>query len=162
MVVSWDRNEGYMSVRLAGDRWWFKELLGTAVITETNNKVGRIHVTAKAQLNDEQLVLWRPSHALPHPMVQGERRESTHNRMCYFRAIEEWRLRDERLSRKDWNHPEALRIVKGYVGDWHIEWPTQDDIAHLFHRGYTIICDTCFLHPGGGYAHLYDPDLVYD
>lgn len=156
MIVSWDRNEGYMSVRLVGDRWWFKELLGKAIITETNNQVGRIHIQAKGQIQGEQLILWRPSDAEPHPMVRGERRLITHNRMCYFRAVEEWRWRDNRMP---WDHPDALRVVKGYVGDWNIEWESSDTIAHLFHNGFGVLCAAgCCMHPGGGYGHFYEAD----
>ena len=159
MIVSWDRNEGYMSVRLVGDRWWFKELLGQVIITETNNKVGRIHVLGKAQLNGEQLTLWRPSDAKPHPMVTGKRKIITYNRLCYYRAVQQWRLRDNRM---EFQNPAALEIVHGYVGDWNIEWPVQDTIAHLFHNGFTVICDTCKEHPNGGYAHLYGEERWND
>jgi len=156
MVVSWDRHEGYMSVRAAGDRWWFKEMLGQALLTGTNNEVGRLHITAKGQINEEQLQLWRPSGAAPHPMVRGDRREISYNRLCYFRAERKWRLRDQHM---DWNHPDALRVIKGYVGDWHIEWPMADLIAHLFHNGFVVICHAgCFMHRKGGYGHFYGPE----
>jgi len=163
MIVSWDRQEGYMSVRAAGDRWWFKEMLGSAVLTDTDNAVGRLHITAKGEINGEQLVLWRPSNAPPHPMVRGTRRDISYNRLCYFRAEQQWRLRDERMA---WNSPEALRILPGYVGDWNIEWPQSDTVAHLFHQGFVVICGEtrglrytgCFMHPNGGYGHFYTSD----
>jgi hypothetical protein len=156
MIVSWDRTEGYMSVRTMGDRWWFKEFLGTALLTGTDSAVGRLHIRAKGQLNGEQLVLWRPSDAEPHTMVTGTRREVSYNRLCYFRAEQMWRLRDEKM---DWNHLDALRVIKGYVGDWNIEWPVQDTIAHLFHKGFVVICDAkCFMHQGGGYGHFYNEE----
>ena len=89
-------------------------------------------------------------------MVQGTRREITYNRMCYFRAEEQWRLRDQHMA---WNHPDALRIIKGYVGDWNIEWPVTDRVAHLFHNGFVVICDPgCFMHPDGKYGHFYGPE----
>jgi hypothetical protein len=164
MIISWDMKEGWMSVRAAGDRWWFKELIGTAVVTGNDNPVGRILISAKGAINDEQLQLWRPSSAPPHPMVYGDRRDITYNRLCYFRAMAKrdqpcWRLRDNHM---DWDHPDALRMLKGYVGDWQIEWPNQDPVAHLFHQGFVIVCYAgCFMHPEGGYGHLYDPDLIY-
>lgn len=158
MIISWDRKEGYMSVRTAGDRWWFKELIGTAVINGTDDAAGRIHITAKGRLNGEQLQLWRPSTAPPHPMVVGTVRDVSYNRLCYFRAMAKrgepcWRLRDEHMA---WGHPGALRLLKGYVGDWEIEWPANDTVAHLFHRGFVVICDAgCFMHDDGGYGHFY-------
>ena len=161
MVVSWDRNRGYMSVRVAGGRWWFKEMIGQALATGNDNSVGRIHLTAKGQLHREQLQLWRPSYATPHPMVYGTRREITLNRLCYYRAMAKrnqpcWRLRDNRLP---WEHPKALVMLSGYVGDWNIEWQGTDIVAHLFHQGFIMICNPgCFLHQKGGYGHLYDQD----
>lgn len=158
MVISWDKTKGYMSVRLWEQRWWFKELIGTALATGNDNPVGRIHITAKGELHGEQLQLWRPSSAPPHPMVYGERRDITYNRLCYFRAKAKrglpcWRLRDQHIP---WEHPDALRIIEGYVGDWNIEWPTNDTVAHLFHQGFVIVCNPgCFLHEKGDYGHLY-------
>ena len=137
-------------------------MLGTAVITGTDDPVGRILISAKGAITGEQLQLWRPSYAPPHPMVYGDRRDITYNRMCYFRAEAKagrpcWRLRDNHM---DWDHPKALVMVKGYVGDWNIEWPQQDQVAHLFHHpGFIMICRPgCSMHPGGGYAHLYGAD----
>jgi len=160
MIVSWDRNEGYMSVRLADDRWWFKEVLGKVVVTETNNAVGRIHLRGKAQLDDEQLVLWRPSDAERHPWVKGLVYPASHQRLCYRRfppagEDPDWRVRDERETSK--GNPNALVFVKGYVGDLVIEWPTQDPVAHIYHNGPWTKCDPgCFMHPNGGFAHLYE------
>lgn len=153
MLVSWDRTQGYMSVRAADGRWWFKEMLGSALLVGADNAHGRLHVLAKGQIKGEQLVLWRPSNASPHPMVRGTRRRITYNRLCYFRARKEWRLRDNNMQP---DHPDALRVLPGYVGDWTIEWPLQDPVAHLFHQGFTVICDPgCFMHPDGNYGHLY-------
>jgi hypothetical protein len=160
MVVSWDRTEGYMSVRLVNDRWWFKEMLGSALLIGTDNAHGRLHVQAKGQLNGEQLVLWRPSDAPPHPMVRGTRREISYNRLCYFRAAQQWRLRDNHML---WDHPDALRILPGYVGDWNIQWPVNDTAAHLFHQGFVVICDPgCFMHPDGNYGHFYEKERWED
>jgi hypothetical protein len=62
-----------------------------------------------------------------------------------------------------WNSPEALRILPGYVGDWNIEWPQNDTMAHLFHQGFVVICDIgCFMHPHGGYGHFYTSDRWED
>ena len=156
MVISWDRNQGYMSVRVGNGRWHFKEMLGKAVITDTNNEVGRIHIRAKGELHGERLILWRPGDIKPHPMVKGVRRPTTLNRLCYLRAGQSWRWRDEHM---DWNNPDALKIVKGYVGDWQIEWDHQDPIAHLFHQGFGVLCGPgCFMHEDGGYGHFYDTD----
>jgi hypothetical protein len=178
MEVSWDLGketgkEGYMSVRAAGSRWWFKEIIGTAVLNGTNNAIGRIKITAKGKLNGEQLTLWRPNNAPPHPMVRGERRDVSYNRVCYFRAEQQWRLRDEYpkqnpLCEKQHRTYQELRQcigcnkyveLPGYVGDWTVEWPEEDYVAHLFHKGFVVICDAgCFMHPYGGYGHFYTED----
>jgi len=173
MIVSWDRKEGWMSVRVPvskiggqgggksdWDRWWFKEMLGEVVVTGNDN-AGRILISGKGSIHGEQLQLWRPSYAPQHPMVYGHRRDVTYNRLCYFRAEARanrpcWRLRDQHM---DWNHPGALMLLKGYVGDWNIEWPQDDQIAHLFHQGFVMVCSPgCFLHEKGGYGHLYGAD----
>ena len=147
--LSWDRKRGYMRVIIGGERWWFKEYLGKAQVLGCDSKRGRLHLRAMAQINGETLTMWRDPDALPHAAVEGTRREKTHNRLCYRRATEEWRLRDERL---DWNHPEALVFTKSYVGDLNAEWHANDSIAHIYHNGYAIIDNQ-------DVAHLYDPDL---
>lgn len=155
MIVSWDKTEGYMSVRVAGDRFWFKQVLGKAVVTETNNAAGRIHITAKAELNGETLTLWRPSTVEKHPWVKGTAHPSSYQRLCYRRSDKDWRVRDEVETRK--GNQNSLVFVKGYVGDLVIEWPTEDPIAHVFHQGPWTKCDPgCFLHEDGGFAHLYE------
>ncbi len=129
--------------------FWFKEYLGKAEILGTNNEEGRLYIRAMAQINGETLTMWRDPNAPPHAEVDGVRREKTHNRLCYRRATEEWRLRDERL---DWNHPNALVFTKSYVGDLNAEWHANDSIAHIYHNGYAIIDEN-------DVAHLYDTEL---
>ena len=136
--LSWDRKRGYMRVVIGGEKWWFKEYLGKAQILNTDNKLGRIYLRAMAQINGETLTMWRDPDALPHELVEGVKREKTHNRLCYRRATEEWRLRDERL---DWNHPEALVFTQSYVGDLNAEWHRSDNVAHIYHNGFAVIAD---------------------
>lgn len=155
--ISWDRNKGYMRAIIGMKKWWFKELLGRAVLVDTDNKKGRINVQAKAVLTDEQLVLYRPADAEKHLWVKGRAYPSTHNRLCYRRSNLDWRLRDERETNK--GNLEAIVFVKGYTGDLNVEWPSQDAIAHIFHRGPWVHCDSgCPIHPNGDYAHLYSED----
>ena len=144
--LSWDRKRGYMRVIIAGKTWHFKEYLGKAQITGTDNKRGRIYLRAMARIDGETLTTYRDPSAQPHPEVEGERRESTHNRLCYRRQTQEWRLRDERM---DWNHPDALRFTKNYVGDLNAEWHVSDSVAHIYHNGYAIIDEYHV-------AHLYE------
>ena len=40
--LSWDRSTGYMRIIIDGKTWWFKEFLGKAVVTGTDNERGRI------------------------------------------------------------------------------------------------------------------------
>ena len=150
--LSWDRSTGYMRIIIDGKTWWFKEFLGKAVVTGTDNERGRIYLWAKARLDGETLVLYRPSTSAKHPVVEGEERGRTHNRMCYRRSSRDWRLRDERMNRDD---PEALNFVSTYMGDLSAEWDASDRVAHVFHNGWVVIDED-------DVAHLYDPDLEYD
>ena len=146
--LSWDRKRGYMRVIIQGQKYWFKEYLGKAQVLSCDNKRGRLNLRAIAQINGETLTMWRDPDAPPHEEIEGIRREKTHNRLCYRRASQEWRLRDERMG----NHPDALIFTKSYVGDLNAEWHKNDTIAHIYHNGYAIIDDD-------GVAHLYDPEL---
>ena len=132
--------------------WWFKELLGDAQVISTNNADGRINLRGMAVLVGERLILYRDPDALPHPQVDGTRRDATHNRLCYRRAKLDWRLRDERKSQTDPANPDNLAFVTGYVGDLHMEWVSEDVIGHIYHNGYTVI-------DAAGLAHFYDPAL---
>ena len=144
--LSWDRRKGYMRVIIDGKTWWFKEFLGKAQVTSCDSRRGRIYLRAMARIDGETLTVYRDPNALPHPEVEGERRESTHNRLCYRRQSQEWRLRDERM---DWNHPDALRFTKNYVGDGVFEKHADDLVAHVYHNGYSIIDEN-------DVAHLYE------
>ena len=156
--LSWDRKKGYMRINIVSPynlwlnpakSWWLKEYLGKAQLIGTDNEKGRLFLKAMAQINGETLTMWRDPDALPHAEVEGTRREKTHNRLCYRRATEEWRLRDERMP---WNHPEALVFTRSYIGDLNAERHANDSIAHIYHNGYAIIDNQ-------DVAHLYDPDL---
>ena len=149
--LSWDRSRGYMRVIIGGKTWWFKEYLGKAVIVGTDNGRGRITLRAMARLDGEVLTMYRPPDAKPHGMVEGLERKRTHNRLCYRRSSQDWRLRDERLP---WNDPDALKFVTTYVGDLSAEWNGLDKIAHIYHNGTAVIDDQHI-------CHLYDPDLSY-
>ena len=149
--LSWDRHKGYMRVIIENQTWWFKEYLGKAILKGTDNERGRLYLQAGARIDNETLTMYRPPNASPHQRVTGLKREKTHNRLCYRRASRDWRLRDERMP---WNHPEALKFVKSYVGDMNAEWDTEDRIAHIFHNGWVIIDEN-------DVAHLYDSDLPY-
>jgi hypothetical protein len=148
--LSWDRKIGYMRVIISGNTWWFKEFLGKAVVVGTDNARGRINLHAMARLDGETLTLYRPPKASPHPVVEGVRREATHNRLCYRRVSRDWRLRDERHPES----PDALIFTASYVGDLSAEWDKRDNVAHIYHNGWTIIDDNHV-------AHLYDPALSY-
>jgi hypothetical protein len=144
--LSWDRKRGYMRVIINNHTWHFKEFLGKAQVTGTDSKRGRIYLRAMARIDGETLTVYRDPGSEPHPQVEGERRESTHNRLCYRRQSQEWRLRDERMP---WEHPDALRFTKNYVGDGVFEWHMSDSVAHVYHNGYTIIDQN-------DVAHLYE------
>ena len=149
--LSWDRKKGYMRIIIGGEKWWFKEYLGKAQVLGTDNQRGRLYLRAIAQINGETVTMWRDPDAPPHENVSGKIRKKTHIRLCYRRATEEWRLRDERM---DWNDPDALVFTKSYVGDLNAEWHANDSIAHIYHNGYAVI-------DNDDVAHLYDPDIMY-
>ena len=147
--LSWDRKKGYMRIVIGGERWWFKEYLGKAQVLSCDNKRGRLNLRAMARIDNETLTMYRDPAAPAHKIVEGTVREKTHNRLCYRRPSQEWRLRDERM---DWNHPDALVLTKSYVGDLNAEWHANDSVAHIYHNGRATITQD-------GVAHLYDTEL---
>ncbi len=154
--ISWDRNEGYMRAIIGGQKWWFKEFLSQQPIEVigTDNARGRINMRGMGVLTVDQLVLYRAPDSKPHPWVKGLSHAASYQRLCYRRANLDWRLRDERETKK--GNLSAIKFVKGYVGDMQIEWEHNDKVAHVYHIGPWTLCDPgCFLHEDGGYAHLY-------
>ena len=153
--LSWDRHTGYMRIIINGQKWYFKALLGRAVVLGTDSERGRINLRSMARINDETLTLYRPPDAQPHWMVEdrfvAQRLEPTHNRLCYRRETKQWRIRDER---KDWNDPEALKFTANYVGDLVCEWEAQDRAGHVFHNGFAVIDNQ-------NVCHLYDERLTH-
>lgn len=149
--LSWDRRQGYMRIVIGDQRWWFKEFLGKAQLVGTDNVRGRINLRAMATLDGDTLIMYRAPDASPHQLVDGTKRDTTHNRLCYRRAGREWRLRDARLP---WDHPDALVFADSYVGDLSAEWNRRDQVAHIYHNGYTVV-------DKDNVAHFYDPDLSY-
>ena len=149
--LSWDRAKGYMRVIIDDQKWWFKELIGKAVVLRADSAKGRLHFYGMARIDGETLTLYRPPGASPHILAEGLERPTSLYRTCYRRADRKWRARDERMP---WDHPDALKIVSDVVGDFAVEWRINDKVAHIFHRGWEIIDDK-------GVCHLYDPDLHY-
>ena len=169
LELSWDRKRGYMRCIVfrkddiaehrarpkdSGEEigtWWFKEWRGNCQMLGAVNASGRLYMRGMARIDDatDTLTLYRDKEAKPHPLVSGGvRREITFNRMCYRRLDAQWRLRDEEMP---WEHPDALVIVDDMVGDVSAYWDKNDNIGHLYHRGYVIIKD--------GTCHMYDPVL---
>ena len=145
--VSWDRKASYMRAVINGKTWFFKQLQGKSQIISTDDDKGRMNLRGLARIDGDVLSLYRDPDAIPHPMVEnGTQLTPTHNRLCYYREKRVWRLRNERLH---WQHPDALKLVTGYVGDFNAEWPKNDKVAHLFHNGKVVI-------DSEGLAHLYD------
>ena len=149
--LSWDRAKGYMRIIIQGQKWWFKELVGKAVVTQADSAKGRLHFYGMARIDGETLTMYRPPNAPVHPIAEGLERPSSLYRTCYRRSDHKWRARDERMP---WDHPDALQIVSDVVGDFAVEWRLNDEVAHIFHRGSEIITEDRV-------CHLYDPDLYY-
>ena len=160
MILSWDLEHGWMKLRIDGVVWFFKELLGKAVVLGTNTNVGRIHLRGMAASDGDTLTLYRDPKAEPHPVVEGLEIDKTYNRMCYFREQKVWRLRDEdktaryHAEGKDVHSPDVIKYVKSYKGDGVLSWAFSDQFAHVYHEGRVIIDEN-------NVAHLYDPDEVY-
>ena len=160
MILSWDLEHGWMKLRIDGVVWFFKELLGKAVVLGTNTNVGRIHLRGMAASAGDTLTLYRDPKAEPHPVVEGLEIDKTYNRMCYFREQKVWRLRDEdktaryHAEGKDVHSPDVIKYVKSYKGDGVLSWAFSDQFAHVYHEGRVIIDENSV-------AHLYDPDEVY-
>ena len=160
MILSWDLEHGWMKLRIDGVVWFFKELLGKAVVLGTNTNVGRIHLRGMAASDGDILTLYRDPKAEPHPVVEGLEIDKTYNRMCYFREQKVWRLRDEdktaryHAEGKDVHSPDVIKYVKSYKGDGVLSWAFSDQFAHVYHEGRVIIDEN-------NVAHLYDPDEVY-
>ena len=160
MILSWDLEHGWMKLRIDGVVWFFKELLGKAVVLGTNTNVGRIHLRGMAAADGDTLTLYRDPKAEPHPVVEGLEIDKTYNRMCYFREQKVWRLRDEdktaryHAEGKDVHSPDVIKYVKSYKGDGVLSWAFSDQFAHVYHEGRVIIDEN-------NVAHLYDPDEVY-
>ena len=160
MILSWDLEHGWMKLRIDGVVWFFKELLGKAVVLGTNTNVGRIHLRGMAASAGDTLTLYRDPKAEPHPVVEGLEIDKTYNRMCYFREQKVWRLRDEdktaryHAEGKDIHSPDVIKYVKSYKGDGVLSWAFSDQFAHVYHEGRVIIDENSV-------AHLYDPDEVY-
>ena len=152
--LSWDRRQGYMRIIIGGKTWWFKEYLGKAQLIKTDNERGRLHLRAMALIDGETLIMYRDPDAATHPVAEGMKLETTHNRLCYWRERRLWRLRDERKTQANPGNVDALKYVRSYVGDLSAEWNREDPVAHIYHNGYTVV-------DADNVAHLYDPELQY-
>jgi hypothetical protein len=150
LEISWDRRAGWMRAIIGQQSWHFKELLGKGQIISTDDRKGRIYIRAVGLMQGETLIIYRWE-APPHPVVEGIERIDSHQRLCYRRSHQDWRVRDERRPET----PDALVFCNGYIGDLNVEWEGADPIAHIYHNGPIVIDDRRI-------AHLYDPDLVYD
>ena len=148
-----------------GGKWHFKKLQGNVQVLGTDPKKGRMHLWGMARMDEQCLSLYRDPAATLHPVVEGEELPASYQRLCFYRQIEKWRLRDERLTRQlaakiGWpsamSDPRTLKLVQNCVGDWFCAWPEEDHVGHVFAAG-----DTKVILDSSGTAHLYDPTLNY-
>ena len=160
MILSWDLEQGWMKLRIDDGLWFFKELLGKAVVLGANSEIGRIHLRGMATSSGEVLTVHRAPKAELHPLVEGLELDKTYNRMCYFREQKSWRLRDEEKTAeyhaKGWDlqSPDLIKYVSSYEGDGVLSWAYSDQFAHIYHEGRVIIDED-------NIAHLYDPSEDY-
>ena len=161
MLLSWDRRRSYMRLEIpeVSGTWHFTKLQGQVQITGTDNERGRILLHGMARLDDEVLSLYRDPASTPHPPLDAEdvgvELPPTNTRLCYYRQRHLWRVRDERLTKeRGMSGKDTLRLVTGLVGDWCSSKPSDDPIAHVFHRypNYVLI-------DRDNVGHLYDVSL---
>ena len=157
MEISLDTQSNPPMMRLVlpdGAVWYFKSLFGKAESIGSDAESGRLYFRGCAQLtNDSRLTLRRAPDAEIHPVVDGYMLPNTLNRLCYRRALQDWRYRDELLTReKGWNHPDALKHGTDVVGDFAAEYKEEDRAFHIMHRGWSVLAKD-------GTIHLYDPDI---
>ena len=161
MLLSWDRHRSYMRLEIPeiDGKWHFKKLQGKVQITGTDNERGRILLHGMARLDGEVLSLYRDPASTPHPPLDaqdiGLALPPTNSRLCYYRQKRLWRVRDERLTKeRGMAGKDTLRLVTGLVGDWASNKPSEDPVAHVFHRhpNYVVI-------DRAGVGHLYDVSL---
>lgn len=148
-------------------RWYFKEFAGKACISGTDSSKGMIMMQVKdALLEGDMMWLRRPSiQDVPaQQQVAGRLLPKATYRLCYRRAHSDWRVRNEEM---DWNDPDALHFVNGYVGDLVGTW-FNDPMAHIFHTKDLVLTDgltpclTSQQTPCAGHnlAVLLDPSLT--
>ena len=82
--LSWDREVDFMRIIIGDKKWYFKEYSGKAIVTSTNNELGRIYLRGSASIVGDSLTMNRPPEAPPHYVVSGMQRGPTLNRICYL------------------------------------------------------------------------------
>ena len=68
-------------------------------------------------------------HLVDIPPGQPQLLAPAHNRLCYYREVKQWRVRDEDSG--------ELRLVDDYEGDLNLNW--MDGGSHVFHDGPYVI-----------------------
>lgn len=66
---------------------------------------------------------------------------TAHHRLCYYREVKQWRIRNEDTG--------DLRLVDDYEGDLNVNW--MDGGSHVFHDGPVVI-------DGEGKAWFFETD----
>ena len=121
--------------RLDGAEWRCDRLAGHAEVVGTDGKTGRMTLRGKLVITDDGVAsMWAAKDAEPDPT--GEDGTDSHWRLCYARAEQGWRLRDERKPAVD---PTSLTIVKDYRGIVNLNW--FDGGTHVFHDGKAAVVD---------------------
>ena len=185
-VMSFDLKLAWMKIRQiqenrpmdAWPTWWFKSMVGRPRIIGTDNSVGRIYLTGRAQLKGDTLYLNRPTSVpilnMVYPIVNHfeeacglkiatdlDRRETIgvahmpntlldKGSDSHFRLC--YRRANEDWRIRDhtvpWGHPDALIFVYTYMGDLNGNW--MDGGSYIFHDGPIYIDEN-------EVAHFIDP-----
>jgi len=127
--VRWSRSQKrfvWVGMEGQGDEVAY-EADGLCEVVETDNAQGRLHMVVDDLIMDGENLF-----AVQHPMVVSVPEGAVKLdgagrwRICYRRAQEDWRLRDEDGSGK-------VTFVSSYRGQMRLNW--HDHAAHLFHMG---------------------------
>jgi len=126
--VSWSRSQKkFRWVGEDGVEVWCSEAEGLCEMVGTDNETGRLHVAVDGlEVEGEFVRAVQEVQEVQLPLGAVELEGAGYWRLCYRRAQQDWRVRDENGSGK----VTFVNTYKGQVGlDWH------DHAAHLFHKG---------------------------
>ncbi len=93
----------------------------------TNNVLGRLHTEGELEVDSSEIAhIWYPWYEVEIPEGAVEIPMGNRTRICFNRAKECWRVRDEDGTR-------IVYFAKDLEGLFNLDW--KDHVGHLFHIG---------------------------